>query len=65
MKPLDMNRAEDGVVRNSGAYAGVENMYFAGMEVAELHGLPRMGPTFGAMLASGVKAGCDILEHFA
>ena len=31
-------------------------MVLAGMEVAELDGSPRMGPTFGAMFLSGIKA---------
>ncbi|CCE61554.1 hypothetical protein TPHA_0A04790 [Tetrapisispora phaffii CBS 4417] len=65
MKGLDMNRAEAGVVKNSGSYAGVESIYFAGMEVAELAGCNRMGPTFGAMVVSGVKAAEEILKHFA
>ncbi|SCU79461.1 LAFA_0B03268g1_1 [Lachancea sp. 'fantastica'] len=65
MKGLDMNRAEAGVVKNAGKYAGVDSMYFAGMEVAELHGCNRMGPTFGAMAVSGIKAAEEILKHFA
>ncbi len=31
-------------------------MVICGMEVAELDGAPRMGPTFGAMFISGQKA---------
>ncbi|AXY44094.1 hypothetical protein D1793_19155 [Halomonas sp. JS92-SW72] len=31
-------------------------MVICGMEVAELDGCPRMGPTFGAMYMSGLKA---------
>lgn len=65
MKGLDMNRAEAGVVKNAGKYEGVDSMYFAGMEVAELHGCNRMGPTFGAMAVSGIKAAEEILKHFA
>ena len=65
MKGLDMNHAEHDVVIHSGAYAGVDNMYFAGMEVAELDGLNHMGPTFGAMALSGVHAAEQILKHFA
>ena len=65
MKGLDMNRAEAGVVKGSGAYSGVGNMYFAGMEVAEMEGCNRMGPTFGAMAVSGIKAAEEILRHFA
>ncbi|SCV03452.1 LAMI_0H08262g1_1 [Lachancea mirantina] len=65
MKGLDMNNAEAGVVKHAGSYSGVENMYFAGMEVAELEGCNRMGPTFGAMAVSGIKAAEEILKHFA
>ena len=65
MKGLDMNRAEAAVVKNAGSYDGVANIYFAGMEVAELAGLNRMGPTFGAMAVSGIKAAEEILKHFA
>ncbi|SCU96570.1 LANO_0E13828g1_1 [Lachancea nothofagi CBS 11611] len=65
MKGLDMNNAEAGVVKGAGAYSGVDHMYFAGMEVAELEGCNRMGPTFGAMAVSGIKAAEEILRHFA
>ncbi|CCK70574.1 thiamine thiazole synthase KNAG_0E03150 [Huiozyma naganishii CBS 8797] len=65
MKGLDMNRAEAAVVKESGAYDGVNSVYFAGMESATLHGLNRMGPTFGAMAVSGIKAAEEILKHFA
>jgi cysteine-dependent adenosine diphosphate thiazole synthase len=54
MGALDMNLAEDGVVE--GTSEVVPGMIFCGMEVAEITGAPRMGPTFGAMLASGRKA---------
>lgn len=65
MKGLDMNHAEAAVVKMSGEYKGVGNVYFAGMESATLHGLNRMGPTFGAMAVSGIKAADEILKHFA
>lgn len=65
MKGLDMNNAEADVVKNAGRYNGVNSIYFAGMEVAELAGCNRMGPTFGAMLVSGIKAAEEILKHFA
>jgi len=54
MGALDMNSAEDAVV--AGTQEVVPGMVVAGMEVAEMYGCPRMGPTFGAMMISGVKA---------
>ncbi|KAG0365185.1 triosephosphate isomerase [Mortierella sp. AD032] len=54
MIALDMNAAEDGIVRNTREV--VPGMVITGMEVAELDGVPRMGPTFGAMMLSGQKA---------
>mmetsp|Transcript_2777 Transcript_2777/g.6917 ORF Transcript_2777/g.6917 Transcript_2777/m.6917 type:complete len:292 (+) Transcript_2777:1475-2350(+) len=54
MSALDMNSAEDAVVE--GTAEVVPGMILAGMEVAELSGCPRMGPTFGAMMISGQKA---------
>ncbi|KAF9133120.1 triosephosphate isomerase [Mortierella sp. GBA39] len=54
MIALDMNAAEDGIVANTREV--VPGMVITGMEVAELDGVPRMGPTFGAMMLSGQKA---------
>ncbi|KAK1260156.1 hypothetical protein QJS04_geneDACA019129 [Acorus gramineus] len=54
MKALDMNTAEDAIVRLTREV--VPGMVVTGMEVAEIDGAPRMGPTFGAMMISGQKA---------
>ncbi|KAG0237748.1 triosephosphate isomerase [Actinomortierella wolfii] len=54
MIALDMNAAEDGIVAHTREV--VPGMVITGMEVAELDGVPRMGPTFGAMMLSGQKA---------
>ncbi|TKY66712.1 Thiamine thiazole synthase 2 [Spatholobus suberectus] len=54
MKALDMNKAEDAIVRLTREV--VPGMIVTGMEVAEIDGAPRMGPTFGAMMISGQKA---------
>ncbi|ERN06851.1 thiamine thiazole synthase, chloroplastic [Amborella trichopoda] len=54
MKALDMNVAEDAIVRLTREV--VPGMIVTGMEVAEIDGSPRMGPTFGAMMISGQKA---------
>ncbi|PRW58232.1 thiazole biosynthetic enzyme [Chlorella sorokiniana] len=54
MGALDMNTAEDSVVDRTREV--VPGMVICGMEVAELDGCPRMGPTFGAMYMSGLKA---------
>ncbi|XP_058072654.1 thiamine thiazole synthase 2, chloroplastic-like [Magnolia sinica] len=54
MKALDMNTAEDAIVRLTREI--VPGMIVTGMEVAEIDGAPRMGPTFGAMMISGQKA---------
>jgi thiamine thiazole synthase len=60
MGALDMNTAEDAIVNNTREV--VPGMVLAGMEVAELDGSPRMGPTFGAMFLSGIKAAKCVLE---
>eukprot|EP00798_Chlamydomonas_sp_ICE-L_P031787 gene31787-6984_t len=54
MAALDMNSAEDKIVNNTREV--VPGIVLAGMELSEVDGSPRMGPTFGAMFVSGRKA---------
>lgn len=54
MGALDMNTAEDSIVNNTREV--VPGLVLAGMELSEVDGSPRMGPTFGAMFISGQKA---------
>jgi len=54
MAALDMNSAEDKIVNNTREV--VPGMILCGMELSEVDGSPRMGPTFGAMFVSGQKA---------
>lgn len=60
MGALDMNTAEDDIVNHTREV--FPGMVLAGMEVAELDGSPRMGPTFAAMFLSGIKAAHVTLE---
>ncbi|KAJ7672781.1 Thi4 family-domain-containing protein [Mycena rosella] len=60
MRGLDMNRAEPAIV--NGTREVVPGLVMAGMELAEHDGSNRMGPTFGGMIASGIKAAQEALR---
>lgn len=60
MRGLDMNSAEDAIVKNTREV--VPGLIMGGMELSELDGANRMGPTFGAMCLSGVKAAEEALK---
>lgn len=60
MHALDMATAEDAVLQMTSEV--VPGLIFTGMEVAEVRGCNRMGPTFGAMLMSGQKAANVAIE---
>ncbi|KAL6860747.1 thiamine metabolism- protein [Amphichorda felina] len=62
MRGLDMNTAEDAIVKNTREV--VPGLIVGGMELSEVDGANRMGPTFGAMALSGVKAAEEALKVF-
>ena len=62
MRALDMNTAEDAIVKNTREI--VPGLIMGGMELSEMDGANRMGPTFAAMCMSGVKAAEEALKVF-
>lgn len=62
MRGLDMNSAEDAIVKKTREI--VPGLIMGGMELSELDASNRMGPTFGAMVLSGVKAAEEALRVF-
>jgi len=60
MRCLDMNRAEPAIV--NGTREVVPGLLLTGMELSEHDGSNRMGPTFGAMMASGIKAAKETMR---
>jgi len=60
MRGLDMNRAEPAIV--NGTREVSPGLIMTGMELSEHDGSNRMGPTFGAMMASGVKAAHEAIK---
>ena len=62
MRGLDMNTAEDAIVKRTREV--VPGLIVGGMELSEVDGANRMGPTFGAMVLSGVKAAEEALKVF-
>ncbi|KAJ7069730.1 thiazole biosynthetic enzyme [Mycena amicta] len=60
MRGLDMNVSEPAIVNRTREV--VPGLVMAGMELAEQDGHCRMGPTFGGMLGSGIKAAHETLR---
>ncbi|KAF5385730.1 hypothetical protein D9757_005496 [Collybiopsis confluens] len=60
MRGLDMNRSEPAIVNNTREVA--PGLVMAGMELSEFDGKNRMGPTFGGMIGSGIKAAYETLR---
>ncbi|KDN47179.1 putative Thiamin biosynthetic enzyme [Tilletiaria anomala UBC 951] len=62
MGPLNMSKSEDLIVNNTREiFPGI---ICGGMELSELDGHPRMGASFGGMLASGEKAAYEAMKVY-
>ncbi|CUA68909.1 Thiamine thiazole synthase [Rhizoctonia solani] len=62
MRCLDMSLSEPAIV--NGTREVHPGLIMTGMELSEHDGANRMGPTFGAMMASGIKAAHEALKIF-
>lgn len=62
MRPLNMDKSEGLIVNNTREI--FPGMVCTGMELSELDGHPRMGASFGGMLASGEKAAREAINVF-
>jgi thiamine thiazole synthase len=63
MRGLDMNSAEDNIV--NGSREVFPGLIVGGMELSEFDGAARMGPTFGAMFGSGIKAAHEVIRSLS
>jgi len=61
--PMWAPEGEKAVVEATGQVC--PGLYVAGMAVATLYGLPRMGPIFGGMLLSGKKVAEEIIKDLS
>ena len=59
--PMWVDRSEDDVVRHTGIVH--PGLVAVGMSVSSVYGLTRMGPSFGAMLLSGIRGAEITLER--
>ena len=59
--PMWLDRSEDDVVRHTGMVH--PGLMAIGMSVSSVYGLTRMGPSFGAMLLSGIRGAKIAIEH--